>query len=386
MFTLHRRSPSHARVLLVIITRALLAVAVASATVFGAGSPAAPTRLDRTNLLEFRNEQGVVVPVRSVGDWHRRRAEILAGAQAVMGRLPGPEKRVPLDVRIEEEKDFGAYVRRRISYQSEPSSRVPAYLFLPKAVAQGDTTTLRSGVLCLMGTSGHRHEDSPGFTGSAGNRNDAEVLATRGFVAISTPYPGLGFGTRSGLGIAHDPDLAALGYVSGTMKAIWDNIRALDVLASLPYVKRGGFATIGHSLGGHNSIYTAVFDERIRVVVASCGFDSYLEYGATAWERGKGWAQPRYMPRMMDYPRDEIPFDFHELIGALAPRAFFASAPVGDANFKWRSAARIVGSALSVYRLYGVPELIRIVHPDVAHDFPLEIREEAYAWIEKWLQ
>jgi dienelactone hydrolase len=302
-----------------------------------------------------------------------------------MGPLPGPDKRVPLDVRMEEEKDFGAYVRRRISYQSEPGSRVPAFLFLPKALTQGDTTTVRSGVLCLMGTSGHRHEDSPGFTGNAGNRNDAEVLATRGFVAISTPYPGLGFGARSGLGIAYDPDLAALGYVSGTMKAIWDNIRALDVLASLPYVKRGGFATIGHSLGGHNSIYTAVFDERIRVVVASSGFDSYLEYGATPWEPGKGWAQPRYMPRMMDYPRHEIPFDFHELIGTLAPRAFFANAPVNDTNFKWRSAARIVGSALSIYRLYGVPELVRVVHPDVAHEFPPEIREQAYAWIEKYL-
>lgn len=369
----------------VIAARVFVAVVVASMSVFAGGTPPAPTRLDRTNLLEFRNAEGAIAPVRSVADWQRRRAEILAGAQAVMGPLPGREKRVPLDVRVEDEKDFGAYVRRRISYQSEPGSRVPANLFLPKAVAGGDTTTMRSGVLCLMGTSGHRHADSPGFSGNTGNRNDAEVFAMRGFVAISTPYPGLGLGARSGLGIAYDPDLAALGYVSGTMKAIWDNMRALDVLEALPYVKRSGFATIGHSLGGHNSIYTAVFDERIRVIVASCGFDSYLEYAATPWEPGKGWAQPRYMPRMMDYPRDQIPFDFHELVGALAPRAFFANAPVNDANFKWRSAARIVGSALSVYRLYGVPQLIHIVHPDVAHDFPPEIREEAYTWIEKYL-
>jgi dienelactone hydrolase len=342
------------------------------------------TRLDRENLLEFRDDNGQVAPVRSLSDWHRRRAEILAGMQQVMGPLPGPEKRVPLDVRVEEEKDFGTYVRRRITYQAEPGSRVPAHLFIPKdALAPG--ARLRSGVLCLMGTSGHRHADTPPGPNFSGNQNDAEALVARGYVAISPPYPTLGFGGRSGIGIKHDPDLKALGYASGTMKAIWDNIRALDVLETLPFVKRSGFATIGTSLGGHNSIYTAVFDERIRVIVSSCGFDSYLEYAATPWEPGKGWAQNRYMPRITDFPRDQIPFDFHEMIGALAPRAFFANSPSRDANFKWRSAARIVAAALPVYRLHGVPELIQIVHPDAGHDFPPEIREQAYAWIERYL-
>jgi hypothetical protein len=261
---------------------------------------------------------------------------------------------------------------------------VPAHLFIPKdALAPG--ARLRSGVLCLMGTSGHRHADTPPGPNFSGNQNDAEALVARGYVAISPPYPTLGFGGRSGIGIKHDPDLKALGYASGTMKAIWDNIRALDVLETLPFVKRSGFATIGTSLGGHNSIYTAVFDERIRVIVSSCGFDSYLEYAATPWEPGKGWAQNRYMPRITDFPRDQIPFDFHEMIGALAPRAFFANSPSRDANFKWRSAARIVAAALPVYRLHGVPELIQIVHPDAGHDFPPEIREQAYAWIERYL-
>jgi hypothetical protein len=343
------------------------------------------TRLDRHNLLEYRNAQGEIAPVRSIAEWRLRRAEIIAGMQQVMGPLPGPAKRVPLDIRTEEEKDFGAYVRRRITYQSEPGSRVPAHLFIPKEALAGGGVTLRSGVLCLMGTGGHRHADTPEGPNFSGNRNDAEALVARGYVAISPPYPSLGFGARSGIGIKYDPDLPALGYVSGTMKAIWDNIRALDVLETLPFVKRSGFATIGTSLGGHNSIYTAVFDERIRVIVASCGFDSYLEYAATPWEPGKGWAQNRYMPRITDFPRDQIPFDFHEMIGALAPRAFFANAPVRDTNFKWRSAARIVATALPVYRLHGVPELIRIVHPDAAHEFPQEIREQAYAWIEQFL-
>ena len=33
------------------------------------------------------------------------------------------------------------------------------------------------------------------------------------------------------------------------------------------------FGALGHSLGGHNAIFTAVFDPRLKVVVSSCGFD-----------------------------------------------------------------------------------------------------------------
>src|SRR5699024_3408661 len=136
-------------------------------------------------------------------------------------------------------------------------SRVPALVFIPKDVLAGQGAALRRGVLCLMGSGGHRHSDTPDGPNASQNHNDAEALASRGFVAISPPYPVLGFGSRSGIAIPHQPDLRRLGYKSGTMKAIWDNIRALDVLETLPYVQRGGFAAIGHSLGGHNAIYTA---------------------------------------------------------------------------------------------------------------------------------
>src|SRR5207249_11546129 len=145
-------------------------------------------------------------------------------------------------------------------------------------------------------------------------------LAERGFVVLAPAYP---------LMANYQPDLKALGYQSGTMKAIRDNIRGLDLLDSLPFVRKGKYGAIGHSLGGHNAIYTAVFDQRIKVIVSSCGFDSYLDY-----KEGNisGWTSERYMPRLADYQGRlrEIPFDFHELIGALAPRAVFISAPLGD--------------------------------------------------------
>jgi hypothetical protein len=83
-------------------------------------------RLPRDNLLVYRGPGNEARPVRTVDDWLRRRAEVVAGMQAVMGPLPGREKRCPLDMKVEEEVDCGRYVRRLITYASEPRSRVPA--------------------------------------------------------------------------------------------------------------------------------------------------------------------------------------------------------------------------------------------------------------------
>ncbi len=287
--------------------------------------------------------------------------------QEVMGPLPGTEKRLSLDVRLREEVDCGSYVRRRIDYASEPGGRVPAYLLIPKG--QGPFPA----VLCL-----HPTDDVVGHgvvvgLGGKANRAYASELAERGFVTLAPAYPHLA---------QYRPDWAALGYASGTMKAIWDNVRGLDLLEDMEKVRTGGVGAIGHSLGGHNAIYTATFDARIAVVVSSCGFDSYQAY-----KDGDitGWTSSRYMPRLRDYALAAIPFDFHDMVAALAPRPFFASAPLHDDNFKWQSVDSVAAAASRVYALYGVEERLSIAHPDCAHDFPLTMRERAYALFAQWL-
>ncbi len=79
-------------------------------------------------------------------------------------------------------------------------------------------------------------------------------------------------------------------YSSGTMKAIWDNIRAVDLLATMPEVNPENIGCIGHSLGGHNAIFTAVFEPGLKVIVSSCGFTSMTE------DDIRSWTGPRYMP------------------------------------------------------------------------------------------
>lgn len=328
-------------------------------------------RLDRDDLRLFRDAMGQVQRVEKVEHWQMRRTEILRGMQAIMGSIPGAEKRVPLDVKVEEELEAGSHVRRRITYQSEPGGRAQAWLLIPKAALEVGAGKYPA-VLCLHPTNNKIGVRTVVEPGAAANRAYAHELAERGYVALAPAYVQLA---------DYQPDLAALGYASGTMKAVWDNIRGLDLLESLPFVKGDGFGAIGHSLGGHNSVFTAVFDERIKVVVSSCGLDSFLDYyGGNI----KGWTQERYMPRLAGFMDRvaEVPFDFQELIGALAPRHVFISAPLGDTNFNWQSVDRVARAAAPIYALYGAKDRLRVVHPDCPHDFPPEIREEAYRWLD----
>jgi len=333
-----------------------------------AAAPIPPIRgLSRTNLLEYR-ENGQTKIATNRRHWERRRLEALEGMHQVTGPLPGKEKRCQLEVVIDQQTDLGSYIRWAITYSSEPRSRTTAFVCIPKTALNGKKAR---GVLCL-----HPTDNEAGYKvvvglGGRPHRQYAAELAERGFVTISPSYPQLA---------QYQPDIEGLGYASGTMKAIWDNIRALDILDALPAVHKGAYAAIGHSLGGHNAIYTAVHDDRIQVIVSSCGFDSFLDYyGGNI----KGWVQLRYMNRMADYlgKPENVPFDFYELLAALAPRPVFINAPLRDHNFAHASVDRIRDAALPIFGLYNAAANIRVEHPDSDHDFPDPVRYAAYDWI-----
>ena len=337
-------------------------------------------RLPRDNLLLYRDSKNETQVLKTLDDWQLRRAEVVRGAESVMGRLPGVEKRCPLDMQLDEEVDCGSYVRRLITYQSEPGSRVPAYLCIPKSALAAVAKPVPA-VLCLHGTDNTIGHGTVVGLGTRPNRQYAAELAERGYVTLAPSYPLLA---------KYQPDVNALGWQSGTLKAVWDNMRGLDLLESLPFVRKHSFGAIGHSLGGHNGVYTSLFDNRIHAVVSSCGLDSYLDYyngEEKHWHPEKGWCQTRYMLRLADYRGRlaEIPFDFHELIGALAPRHVLIIAPVKDHNFQAASVDRIAVAARPVFKLYGHAERLLIEHPDCEHDFPPEMRLRGYELFDRVL-
>jgi acetyl esterase/lipase len=337
-------------------------------------------RLPRDNLLVYRGEGGETTTVRNFADWQQRKDEVRLAMQSVMGRLPGREKHCPPDMQVAEETDCGTYVRQLITYASEPGGRVPAYLLIPKSLLQNGQTA--PAILCLHGTDDVVGHGIVVGLGNRKNRQYASELAERGYVTFAPNYPLLA---------KYQPPLKELGWSSGTLKAVWDNMRGIDLLESLPFVEKGRIGAIGHSLGGHNAVYTSVFDERIQVVVSSCGLDSYLDYydgDESRWLPEQGWTQTRYMPRLRHFHGrlEDIPFDFHEMIGALAPRHVLIIAPKNDSNFRAASVDRVVAAARPVFDLYGHSERLEVEHPDCEHDFPTEMRERAYRLFDEVLR
>ena len=331
-------------------------------------------------LLTYRDPNGSIQQIQSAADWSNRRKQILAGMEAAMGSLPERQKLPPLDVRQLKREELDGFVRLTIDFAShlpdEPVDRVPAHLYLPAEIKPSEK---RPAMLVL-------HQTSPQGKLNVGpqtnkpNLASAAELVRRGYVVLAPDYPSFG---------DYKYDFAAMyargKFGSGTMKGIFNHMRAVDLLCDRPEVDPERIGVIGHSLGGHNAMFVGAFDQRLKAIVSSCGWTPFRDYfdGKIA-----GWTSDRYMPRLRDvYGLDanRVPFEFDELVAALAPRAFFSNSPTQDDNFAVGGVKKAAARAAEVYRLHGVEEKLVVRHPECDHDFPPEVREEAYRFIDRHL-
>lgn len=311
------------------------------------------------------------------GEWANQRTHTLENLQKVMGPLPDKSS-VPLDVAILGEESLPGFRRQRISYVSEElagkADRVSAYLLLP---ASAGPSKRRAAVLCLHQTT-RIGKGEPAGLGGKPDLHYALELARRGYVTLAPDYPNFG---------DYSIDPYAHGYASATMKGIVNHRRALDLLQSLPEVDPERIGVIGHSLGGHNSLFLAAFDERVKAVVTSCGFTSFRKYMNGDLT---GWSHKGYMPRIAEqYGKDpeQMPFDFDEILISLAPRAVFISAPARDDNFEVSGVRDCVAAAWPVYeQIFRARKRLVASYPDSGHEFSWPVREVAYRFLDRWLR
>ena len=326
-----------------------------------------------SDLSWYRGPNGEPQAIRNRADWESRRKDVLAEFQKVTGPLPDLSKLPPLDVKVLSSVETDDFTRQTISYVADESGRVTAHLYVPKNIPSNEK---RSGILALHPT-GNAGKLIVAGEANRPNRQYAAELASRGHVVLAPDYPP--FGDLEGY------DFTADGYKSGTLKGIVNHIRGVDLLVARPEVDAEKLAVIGHSLGGHNAIFVGMFDRRLKAVVSSCGWTPFHDYygGKIA-----GWTSDRYMPALKteyDLNPDRVPFDFYELCAALAPNGFFSSSPIGDSNFDYRGVKKAEPKIRAVFERYEQPDRFRIVYPDCQHDFPPEIREQAYEFIERVL-
>jgi len=337
---------------------------------------------EKPDLMTYKDEQGIRREVVTDNDWESRRREILDVMQEVMGRLPDLSNLPPLDVQVTHVQDEKTFVRKTIRFTAAVNEFVPAYLYLPKR-DDANVPTKRPAMLVVHETDdlGKRSVDGER---PRPNRAYARELALRGYVVIAPDYPSFGE--------LKNYDFKSARYASGTMAGIFHHIRCVDLLQSLDEVDPDRIGVIGHSLGGHNAMFLSAFDSRLKVIVASCGWTQFENYnigpaGSQLYGGRLGpWAQDRYMPLLREKFQLQNPFEFHEVIALFAPRVFFSNSPINDANFDVVGVRKGIELASKAYTFHHAENNLQVRYPDDEHDFPPDVRMEAYRLIDRVLE
>lgn len=360
--------------------KGLMAAFAAIIFLFAAGCENHPG--ETAGLLYYSNSDGSEEKVNTTADWEKKREQIVEGMEEAMGELPSFSDLPPFDIKMQDSLIEDLYTRYTIHFTVAKDETLPAYLYIP---LKADKQEKFPAMLALHGT-GELGKQLVDGKSRLANRALARELAERGYVVIAPDYPSMGE--------LLDYNFATDRYESGTMKAIFDHMRCVDLLQSRSDVDPERIGVIGHSLGGHNAMFAGAFDTRLKVIVASCGWTlmDYYDIGEEASKKYGGrlgpWAQDRYMPLLRDkYELDgnKFPFDFDGVIAALAPRHFFSNSPLKDGNFDVEGVRKGVTAASEVYRFLDAEQNLQVRYPDAGHDFPTEVRLEAYRFIDRIL-
>ena len=331
-----------------------------------------------SDLLTLKTESGIE-PVDTPEKWRRKRLQIKETILSIIGAFPAGCPPLEMETLAQSEKEN--YHLRKVEYSVAPDERVRAYLLIPKQL-----TEPASAVLCLHGTS---REAKEGQIGLGGNPDCAHALhlVARGYVTLAPDH--LCSGER--LPAGYEPYDTASFYErhpnwSAVGKSIWDCQRAIDYLISLDCVDAERVGCIGHSLGGHGAMFAAAFDERLKASVSNCGLTTFAKNPKRlAWARDHWYI---YIPKLraIFLNDEEAPFDIHEVVSLIAPRAFLNLSGLNDGTFANTDALAELGLRVNkVYRLLGAEEHFACYLHGSAHSFLSDSRALAYAWLDRWL-
>ena len=320
------------------------------------------------------------IRIETAEQWAAKRADISVRVRDMLGH--GPAIPAPaLDPTFEAKRTAGSYDQQRITYVSSDGDRVPAWLLIPKHRSGKAPAVLAVHPTSLQG------KDSVTSIGATPHERYGHELAERGYVVLAPDVitsgerkPKAGKQYETAEWDAAHPEWSAMG------KMLADHMRGVDLLQSLPEVDGARIAVIGHSLGGYNAFFLGAFDDRIKAAISSCGFAPIAQTSRPfAWSRGE-WFD--HFPKMKSYLRDGIvPFDMHEVMAMMAPRAMFNWSAATDAIFPDASPMAAAGDQVrQVYRMLGAEDRFAFVLREGPHSFPDEIRQRAYDWLDRQLR
>lgn len=346
--------------------------------------------------LEKEGAPPLLRNVNDSNDWMKKRTTILNDWLNCIGGIP---PLVKTNKKIISWEVYADYYLIRIRYASVYNDWVPANLLIPKSIEQGelrkesDVINLLHAnnknkfpaVIALHPTSDNGKEDISSSSGRE-NRKYALELVKRGYIVLAPDTITAGERVHQN----EKPFQTASFYKShpewsAVAKMIVDHQQGISLLEELTIVEHSKIGAIGHSLGGYNSYFLATVDKRIKAVICSCGFSLFEQDPEIhRWGRREWFT---HLPKVSDYLDDgNVPFEFHEIAALVAPTPFFLWMGQNDKIFPhWKPAAVGLVELNSLYDWLGESEKIKYLIGNSGHDFPFEIRQIAYSFLDYWL-
>jgi len=320
-----------------------------------------PSAIDLRQTIRTTDTPWTFPTITTRAEWEQRAAAIRQTILFRAGLWPLPP-RTPLNAQIFGRIDRSGYSVEKAYFESVPGLFVTGNLYRPL----GPPANARPPYPAVLAPHGHaaygRLEASDIFNEPA----RAASLARQGYVVFT--YDMVGYNDSFQVPHGYAEPKASLWGFSVLGLQLWDSMRALDFLASLPDVDRDRLGVSGPSGGGTQTFLLTAVDDRVKVAVPANMVSHYMQGGDNC-ENTAGLR--------LDYSNVEF-------AAAAAPRPMLLVSADGD----WtRDNPRIEFPAIrGIYELYGAADRVSHVQFHAPHNFNREGREASYAWFATWLK
>jgi dienelactone hydrolase len=315
------------------------------------------------------------------GDWRQRR-EILRERYLELIRDEHKPMKPALELKVHEAVAVDeTYTRKLISYNVEADERAYAYLGVPLGLE-----TKAPAIVALHGTYPKGKERAAGLVDNP-DKAYLDHLCRRGYVVIAPEHFVSGHRIppegpyETGRFYDKHPQWSAVG------KFTYEHSIAIDVLETLDEVDPDRVGALGHSLGGHGTIFLAAYDERIKAAACNCG-GSFFRHNprVEAWARDHWYVYIKHIRQgLLDHKLP--PVDFHEIMALIAPRAFLDLSALNDGiPGTQRQRLLMLMRVMDIYELEKAPENFAFYVHGRGHSVAHESRQLMYGWMDTHLK
>ncbi|MCU1325170.1 MAG: hypothetical protein JWN34_540 [Bryobacterales bacterium] len=280
----------------------------------------------------------------------------------------------------------------RFSYAADAQQRVPGIMVRPAGTGRHPV------VIVLHGTGGTKEGQLPVL----------RQLADKGFLAVAIDGRYHGERSQKKTGSVEYQDAMLRTYETGLdhpflYDTVWDAMRLIDYLETLPEADASRIGMIGFSKGGMETYLAAAVDPRIKVAVPCIGVQSFnwaldneswqsragtfqSALDAAAKKQGVAKADAKFLRHFYDKVAPGIYSDFDgpAMLPLIAPRALMTINGEIDARTPMPGLQLCLEAAKKAYA--ATPERFEIViEKNTGHAVKLEALTQAVAWFTRWL-